>query len=224
MERVSCSETSAASSNILTIPSVFYLLIAMNAAGTACWFFFYHPPNFEMKHGRGKKMQFIKDFDYIGMGLVTLGLLLFLMGLSWGGALHPWKSAHVISTLVVGALLLIAFGLYETFMKLKEPLLPVHLLGNRGLMLSILLWSIGASVYYAFAIVWPSMLATLYADKHTDPMWVGYAALAVPGGISIGEILGSLYPKKVRRQIQVVFFLGSILLAGKSQLCSLIQA
>jgi hypothetical protein len=118
----------------------------MNAVGTASWYFFYHPPTFEMKHGVGRKMQFVKDFDYVGTLMVTLGLLLFLMGLSWGGGLYPWKSVHVIATIVIGLLLLIAFALYETYMPLKEPLLPMHLLNNRGLILSILLWSIGASV------------------------------------------------------------------------------
>jgi hypothetical protein len=160
-------------------------------------------------------MKFVKEFDYIGTFMLTLGLLLFLMGLSWGGSLHPWKSAHVIGTLVAGLLLLIAFGCYETFVPLKEPLLPVHLLNNRGLILAILLWSIGASVYYAFAIVWPGMLITLYADKHTDPMWSGYAALALNGGISFGEIIGSLTKKRIHNTIQIVFALGAALLAGE---------
>jgi len=31
-------------------------------------------------------MQYLKEFDYIGTLMATLGLLLFLMGLSWGGS------------------------------------------------------------------------------------------------------------------------------------------
>jgi hypothetical protein len=54
------------------------------------------------------------------MFLATLGLLLFLMGLSWGGSLHPWGSAHVISTVVIGFLLLVAFFVWEAYMPLKE--------------------------------------------------------------------------------------------------------
>lgn len=99
---------------------VFYLLIALNALCTASWYFFYHPPTFGMKHGRLRKIQFLKDFDYAGTVLGGLGLLLFLMGLSWGGVMYPWKSAHVISTVVIGFLLLVAFFLYETYMPLKE--------------------------------------------------------------------------------------------------------
>ena len=100
----------------------FYLLTALNAACTACWYFFYYPPNFSMKHGHGpgRRMQYLRDFDYLGTFLATLGLLLFLMGLSWGGTVHPWKSAHVIATVVIGFILLVAFVLYEVYVPLKE--------------------------------------------------------------------------------------------------------
>ena len=40
----------------------------------------------------------------------------------------------------------------------------MHLVKNRDWLVLILIWSIGASVYYAFALIWPQMLAALYAD------------------------------------------------------------
>lgn len=75
-------------------------------------------------------MQVIKDFDFIGLILFVGGLLIFLMGISWGGSLYPWKSGHVIGTIVIGFLALVAFVLYECFMPLKEPLVPMHLFLN----------------------------------------------------------------------------------------------
>lgn len=62
---------------------VFYLLIALNTLCTSCWYLFYRPPTFDMKHGKGRKMEFVKNFDYVGTFLSLLGQLLFLMGLSW---------------------------------------------------------------------------------------------------------------------------------------------
>ena len=41
-------------------------------------------------------------------------MVLLLMGLSWGGAVYPWRSAHVIVTIVLGFALGIAFVLYGT--------------------------------------------------------------------------------------------------------------
>ena len=65
---------------------------------------------------------------------------------------YAWNSAHVISTLVVGVVALIAFVLWEVFMDLKEPLVPVYVFNNRGWVCSTLISGIGASMYYAFAI------------------------------------------------------------------------
>lgn len=68
-------------------------------------------------------MQQVKEFDYIGAFLFVTGFIVFLLGLSWGGSVYAWKSAHVIATMVVGGITLIIFALWETFGKLKEPLL-----------------------------------------------------------------------------------------------------
>ncbi|CAK7221714.1 hypothetical protein SEUCBS140593_004659 [Sporothrix eucalyptigena] len=195
---------------------VYYLLIAMNTTALICWFLFYHPPTFNMKHSRQRKIQFIKHFDYVGTFLVALGLLLFFMGLSWGGQLHLWKSAYVIVTIAVGAILLIAFGLYEAFVPLREALLPTHVTKHRDFMFAITIWSLGSAIYYAFAIIWPTMLVTLYGGDHSsDPMWPGYAALALNGGISFGEVVGAVVTKKrIHNIIQATLLIGSALLAA----------
>jgi hypothetical protein len=194
--------------------SIFYLLIALNAATTLAWYFFYKPPTFAMKHTHGAKIQFLKDFDYIGTLLFTLGLLLFLMGISWGGTLHPWGSAHVISTIVVGFLSLVSFFVYEAYAGLKEPLLPMHLLKNMPWNITVLLWALGAAIYYALAILWPTMVATLYSPGH-GVMWAGWMSCISNSGILFGEFVGAGFKKKTNIQIIVVFAIGSIFLAGK---------
>jgi phosphoglycerol transferase MdoB-like AlkP superfamily enzyme len=91
----------------------------------------YFPPTFDEKYAHKKtKQQVIKDFDFIGFILLVGGLLIFSMGVSWGGQLYPWKSAHVIATIVVGFLTLVVFTLYEALMPLKEPLVPMYLFKN----------------------------------------------------------------------------------------------
>lgn len=82
------------------------------------------------------------------------------MRISWGGSYYPWKSTHVIATILIGFLSLVAFVLYETFMPLKEPLVPMHLFRNIRWVADTLLVALGgASLYYAFAIVWPTMVS-----------------------------------------------------------------
>ncbi|KAF2817406.1 MFS general substrate transporter [Mytilinidion resinicola] len=185
---------------------VFYVLIAMNVASTLAWFLFYRPPY-------GRKTRFLKDFDYIGTFIGVLGLILLLMGLSWGGALHPWKVAHVIFTIVVGFVLMVAFVLYETFGNLKEPLLPIRLFRNTGWVITIIPWALGAAVYYALAILWASMVATLYSGGHSA-MWAGWRSCLSNCGILFGEYCGAWGKRKTNYQIMVVFLIGSVLLAS----------
>lgn len=68
------------------------------------------------------------------------------MGLNWGGVVYPWASARVIATIVIGALALIAFVLWECLMKLKEPLVPMWVFQNRGWLAATIISGLGASI------------------------------------------------------------------------------
>jgi len=56
----------------------YYVLIGIQLSSFLCWFFFYHPPTFRMKHGQNASvLQYVKNFDYVGTALYTGGLLVF---------------------------------------------------------------------------------------------------------------------------------------------------
>jgi hypothetical protein len=57
-------------------------------------------------------MEQVKRMDFVGLVLFSGGLATFLIGLAWGEGTYPWNSAHVIATIVIGAVALIAFVLY----------------------------------------------------------------------------------------------------------------
>lgn len=70
-------------------------------------------------------------------------------------------------------------------------------------------------MYYAFAIVWPTMVTVLYADAHSDKMWPGYAALVVNLGIASGQCVCPLLPKKfIAWQLRATLLIGGALLAA----------
>lgn len=102
-----------------------------------------------MKHGSESVLKYVKEFDYVGTFLYSLGLLLFIMGLSWGGSVHPWKSAVVLVAILGGVALLIAFTLWELYADLKEPLVPMHLFKNLPWVMSTIVLGVGAGMYYA---------------------------------------------------------------------------
>ena len=132
--------------------SVFYLLTAVNGLSMILYFFFYHPPTFHEKHGmRQSKVEFIKNFDYLGTFFYATALVFFLLGMSWGGTKYPWNSAYVISFVVIGGTSFIAFVLYETIAQPKEALVPLELWKNRAFLVSSVLCGIGAGIFYAGA-------------------------------------------------------------------------
>jgi len=167
----------------------------------------YFPPTFDDKYKHKKtKRQVLIDFDFVGLILLVGGMLIFLMGISWGGSLYAWKSAHVIGCIVVGFVTLVAFVLYESLMPLNEPLVPMHLFKNVPWVATMMVVSLGASVYYAFAIVWPTMVFAVFTSDLTYGGWL----CVVPGcGINAGQLLGGLLARRLGKQrIQII--VGSI--------------
>jgi MFS family permease len=60
-------------------------------------------------HSDKPLLERLKAYDPIGTALLTPGLILLLLALQWGGNDSGWGSARVLSTLIVGITLIIAF-------------------------------------------------------------------------------------------------------------------
>jgi len=72
-----------------------------------------------------------KTFDWIGMTLLTSGVVLFLTGLASGGnGLYSWNSSVVLGTLIPGIVCLIAGSVNEIYTQ-RNALLPPRLFKNR---------------------------------------------------------------------------------------------
>ncbi len=97
--------------------------------------------------------------------------------------------------------------------KLKEPLLPLHFFKDRGYVAAMISLSLGASVYYSQAIIWPGMAANVYGNGRA--MWSGWVACLVGIGITVGEMIGGSLAKLLgftKWQCVAVFSLGTLLL------------
>ncbi|KAI1612560.1 fungal trichothecene efflux pump [Exophiala viscosa] len=195
----------------------FYLLIALNVTSGVLYFFFYHPPTFGMKHRIRTKSQMIKMFDYVGAFLFVGGLIIFEIGLLWGGGVYSWASAHVLAPLLVGVAIIVIFVLWELYAPLKEPILPMKLFKNPQYVAASVLLGLGASVYYAMAIIWPEMVAVLFTDDGGASMRAGWLN-SIPGfAIVIGQVsAGALSASigKQKFQCMAVLSLGGAFLAA----------
>jgi hypothetical protein len=94
------------------------------------------------------------------------------MGVSWGGTIYPWKSAAVISSIVIGAVLLIILFVYESYMKLEYPAIPVKFFGNRGFMALVCCATVASMFYYSAVLLWPQQVQALYTKNVTYAGWL----------------------------------------------------
>lgn len=97
---------------ILT-PSRQWIEFAIWGVGALGVFFGYKPPK---RHTRLDHLSFWQKLGFLdlpGCGLLVTGLVLLLVGLNLGGNLYPWISATVLVTLILGIVILGAFGAWE---------------------------------------------------------------------------------------------------------------
>ncbi|KAI0127123.1 fungal trichothecene efflux pump-domain-containing protein [Xylariales sp. AK1849] len=145
----------------------------------------YHPPTFQLLHERKSKKEMLKKLDYIGIFMWTAGLTLFLMGISLGGTIYPWKSAPVISTITIGAILLILLFVYETSVKLEYPAIPVKFFRNRGFMSLVCCATVASMFYYSAVLLWPQQVQALFTK---DVTYAGWLSCTVASSTALGQV------------------------------------
>jgi hypothetical protein len=66
-----------------------------------------------MLHMEGKtRMQQFKGLDFGGKLLICSGMVLVLLGTSFGGVNYPSKNVGATAPIVIGTVLLVVFGFY----------------------------------------------------------------------------------------------------------------
>jgi MFS family permease len=85
--------------------------------------------------------QKLKRTDWIGAAIFVGGMTSFLVGLSWGGIQHPWKSTATLAPIIAGLLALVVFAWWQCFAR-PHSLLPISIFRN---------WSAIAAFYCALA-------------------------------------------------------------------------
>ncbi|KAK5115393.1 hypothetical protein LTR85_009853 [Meristemomyces frigidus] len=140
---------------------------------------FYFPPPRVNSQGLSRK-EILAQIDFVGGFLSIVGMLLFMMGMQWGGYQYPWSSAHVLAPLVIGAVFLIGFGFWETY-GAKHPMFPKRLRQDpRILGLTLIITFISGANFFSILMFWPTQAFNVYGH---DPVGVGVRG--IPVGFSI---------------------------------------
>lgn len=100
---------------------------------------------------------YLKEFDTIGLLILATGLALFLLSFNiYSYQAEQWKSPLIICFLVIGFLLIIAFGIWEKYFA-PVTFVPWHLLKNRTV---IFTYTMAGSLYIGWYI-WDSFFYSL---------------------------------------------------------------
>ncbi|KAJ9164879.1 MFS general substrate transporter [Coniochaeta hoffmannii] len=98
------------------------------------------------------------EFDFLGVLLFSAGLVLFLLPFNIADAApNGWASDYIIAMLVVGFVLLVIFGLFETLLA-PTPMLNFSSLANRTVVGACLLDATYQISYYCWANYFTSFL------------------------------------------------------------------
>lgn len=135
------------------------------------------------------------QLDFIGMFLLVAGLVLFLLGIAWGGQGYAWDSSVVIGLLVSGAVGLVAFVLYEVFGNVKNPIIPMRFFKDvRGFTCVVIISGIAGCLNMAAFIVWPSQVTYIFGSTSSGWEQTAWMSAVANFGSWTGIILiGPLY-------------------------------
>jgi hypothetical protein len=87
--------------------------MAMWAASLVSIYFGYNPPKRRTQNDSLTWLQKLGRLDIPGSLLLTAAVTLVLVGLGMGGGQYSWSNSRVIASIVVGGVLVVAFGMYE---------------------------------------------------------------------------------------------------------------
>jgi hypothetical protein len=153
--------------------------------GLAMTAIFYHPPPRVNSTGLTNK-EIIAQIDFLGGFLSIVGTILFIAGLLWGGYQYPWKSAHVLVPLILGAAFLIGFVLWESY-GAKYPMFPHRLKKDpRVLALTLIITFISGANFFSVLLFWPTQAFNVYGH---DPIGVGLRGMPIGFSILAGAVI-----------------------------------
>ncbi|KAI9720352.1 MAG: hypothetical protein M1828_005736 [Chrysothrix sp. TS-e1954] len=151
------------------------------------WFFLEVPkPEEELDSGWEGQKSRLKRVDFAGAVLLTVTLLLFLTGLNTGGNILPWTHPLVLTSLPLSALLFAAF-IYVELRLASEPVIPVKLLADRGVLAPCLeLWFATMARFgvFFYAPIW--FLAQGYSATATGLRFIPESAAIATTSLAVG--------------------------------------
>ncbi|MFE2939410.1 MDR family MFS transporter [Streptomyces sp. NPDC059255] len=100
----------------------FYINLPLGAVALAMITAVLHLP----AKDRSKKVK----VDYLGAGLLTVGITSIVLVTTWGGTEYAWTSSMILLLIFIGVAALVGFVAVQT--RAPEPIMPLHIFRNRN--------------------------------------------------------------------------------------------
>lgn len=129
--------------------------------------------------------------DYLGIGLIALGVSALILGLEFGGNEYPWGSWQIIGLFVLAVLLITGFVLVEN--RAKAPMLPMRLFSSRVFTVSSVLSFIvgfamlGSMTYLPAYLQYVDGATATISGVRTLPLVVGLFITSIFSGQVVGK-------------------------------------
>ncbi|MER7682926.1 MULTISPECIES: MDR family MFS transporter [unclassified Streptomyces] len=91
--------------------------------------------------------------DYLGAGLLTIGISSIVLVTTWGGSEYAWGSARIMELIGIGVAALVGFVFVQT--KAASPILPLHIFRNRNFTLMSVIGFITGFVMFGAVLFLP---------------------------------------------------------------------
>ena len=149
----------------------------------------------------------MKAIDWVGSLVLIGGLLMFLLGLEFGGTIYPWNSVTVICLIVFGAVTLIIFVVVERYVA-RYPIVPVHLYSNVSNAAILIV-----NLFHGIILTCTIYFLPLYCQAvlGESPLLSGVLLLPFAISMSVATVSTGTYLKKTGRYLDCIR-LGFVLL------------
>jgi hypothetical protein len=164
-----------------------YIAAAIYAVSALVVAVFYNPPPRELQLSLNVAEKLFR-LDWIGYILLTIGLVLFCMGLSWSQNPYPWTNAHVLATFLTGVVFIIALMVYQWRFK-RDGMFHHDLFRHRNFPLAVLcifcegISFFGGNNYFAFEVSTFYTTDAFQVGLHYSVAFYTFAFFAIVAGI-----------------------------------------
>jgi MFS family permease len=152
--------------------------------------------------------------DYLGAGLLTLGISSIVLVTTWGGTEYAWGSARIMELIGIGVAALVGFVFWQT--KAVAPIVPLHIFRNRNFTLMSVIGFITGFVMFGAVLFLPLYQQSVQGASATNS---GLLLLPMLGAmLAVSMVAGRVTTNSGRYKIfplvgSVLMIVGLFLLA-----------